>query len=73
VRFVGAYAHKTNEHHLYHVRPRGEVIVAAPDEIAGVAWFTLDEVAARQVEGTLFADFMLAAIRQVLAPDDDGA
>ncbi len=71
VQFVGAFVHRGNEHHLFHVYPCSEVIVAAPDEIAAVAWLTLDEIVAHDAEGRLFADFMLEAIRTVLSPHNN--
>ena len=73
VRFVGAYTYNGHEHHLYHARPGGDVIVPSPDEIAAVAWLTLDEIETQHAAGHLFAEFMLAAIRLVLAPEDSTA
>lgn len=60
--YLGAFPHEGNVHHCYRVRVHDFDFAPAPDEIAGLDWFTFEEVAALHAGGTLLGGFVLDAI-----------
>jgi len=62
LRRVGTYSHRGNIHHVYHVCLPGTELVIDPNEIAAVAWLTVDEVRDLAALKRIFAPFMLDAI-----------
>lgn len=68
VRFVGTYAFRAQQHHVYHVHPHTPQLRIDPSEIAAMQWFTVEEVIAIHDDDRLFASFMLEAIRSASNP-----
>lgn len=62
LRRVGTYSHRGNVHHVFHLRVPNVDLVIDPNEIAAVAWFTVNEVRDLVAAKRIFAPFMLDAI-----------
>ena len=62
LRRLGTYSHRGNVHHVYHVCLPSTELVIDPNEIAAVAWFTVDDVRDLVALKRIFAPFMLDAI-----------
>lgn len=66
LRYLATYTYRNRQHHIYHVRPLSTDLTIDPAEVLAVGWFTITDVQAHQIKGTLYADFMLDAIRAAL-------
>jgi acetyl-CoA carboxylase carboxyl transferase subunit beta len=60
--YLGLFPYQGQEHHFYHVRVDSFDFTPAPDEIAGLGWFTFEDVTALHAAGKLLGDFILDAI-----------
>lgn len=60
--YLGLFPHRGQEHHFYRVQVHSLDFTLAQDEIAGLDWFTFQEVVALHAAGKLLGDFILDAI-----------
>jgi ADP-ribose pyrophosphatase YjhB (NUDIX family)/ribosomal protein S18 acetylase RimI-like enzyme len=67
VRTLGTYPRKGQDHHVYLVQPHSLDFRFDDQEIAGVGWFTPDEVCALDADGKLLAEFIRAAVEAAWA------
>lgn len=67
-RAVGLFADRTRLHYVYRATPGGAQLSPDPDEIAGAAWWSLDDVDMLNRAGKLLAPFIYDAIQKAHAP-----
>lgn len=66
IGFVAMYTYRDRAHHVYLARPHSIDFTVDQNEILGMAWLTLPEVAAWYAQGLLHTGFELPAIRASL-------
>ncbi len=64
--FIAMYTYRDRAHHVYLARPHSIEFTVDANEILGMAWLTLPEVAEWHARGQLHTGFELPAIRASL-------
>lgn len=68
-RAVGLFADRTRLHYVYRATPGSAQLNPDPDEIVGVAWWSLENVDMLNGAGKLLAPFIYDAIQKAHAPE----
>lgn len=68
-RAVGLFADQRRLHYIYRAVPGSAELRPDPGEIVAVNWWSLNDVAALNAAGKLFAPFIYDAIQKAHAPD----